>query len=143
MEALATFPSDRDVLLSVQINGNYHPTFLFDKVPSIPCDGSWCHENQDPPCAGHSEKTCVLQFWHPYFIDQYSGMLQAYSKHLAAHPQRKQLLGIRMNYDAVGTEGTGCPHQICNNESEWLVPKASHFVPLNSTSSRSDEVCIA
>ena len=39
--AMASLPSGRKPLFSIQINGNTHPRFLFDHVPYIPSDNSW------------------------------------------------------------------------------------------------------
>lgn len=69
--ALASIPSGEDAppfaqpgRFTVQVNGNLHPVFFFDMLPSNNNNTKiWAHENQDA--------RGVLQFWHPYFIDQY------------------------------------------------------------------------
>ena len=48
----------------------------------------------------------MLQFWHPYFVEQYTKMVQALGAHLAAADYAGKILGVRQNFDAVGTEGT-------------------------------------
>jgi hypothetical protein len=55
-----SFARGRDV----QINGNFHPDWMFDVLPSCNNDThAWAKENQDP--------RGVLQFWHPFFVAQY------------------------------------------------------------------------
>ena len=61
--------------------GRRHPRYLFDHVPFIPSDNSWSAENRDlcpetiTPPAG--TKSCVLQYWHPFFVEQYVKMIRA------------------------------------------------------------------
>jgi hypothetical protein len=124
--AISSLPAGRDPRFTIQINGNTHPRFLFEHVPFIPSDNSWSAENQDhcpeglfPVPAG--TKSCVLQFWHPYFVDQYTKLVKALAAHLAAADYAPQLLGVRQNFDAVGTEGVGIPFAL-RNSSLWVVP---------------------
>ena len=75
-----------------------HPRFLFDHVPFVPSDNSWSAENRDPcpdtvtPPAG--TKSCVLQYWHPFFVEQYVKMVHALASHLAHADYAQKLLGV-------------------------------------------------
>eukprot|EP01043_Picozoa_sp_COSAG02_P008582 COSAG02_NODE_277_length_25939_cov_108.963971_9_plen_638_part_00 len=126
-EAIGALPAARHPRFTIQVNGNNHPRFLFNKVPFIPSDNSWSAENKDPcpdgltPAPPAGTKSCVLQFWHPYFVDQYTKMVQALASHLANVDYAPKLLGVRQNFDAVGTEGTGIPFDK-RNSSLWIVP---------------------
>jgi hypothetical protein len=126
--AIASLPASRDPRFTIQVNGNLHPRFLFEHVPFLPSDNSWSAECQDPcpedivPAPPEGTKSCVLQFWHLFFIDQYTKMLKALAEHLAKQSYASHLLGLRQNFDAVGTEGTGIPFDLRNN-SLWVIPK--------------------
>ena len=132
--AIAALPATRHPRFTIQVNGNLHPQFLFTKVPFIPSDNSWSAENQDPcpegltPAPPEGTKSCVLQFWHPYFVAQYVKMVQALAAHLAKADYAPKLLGVRQNFDAVGTEGTGVPFDQ-RNASLWIVPEGVTLAP--------------
>ena len=119
-------PVSRNPRCTIQINGNIHPTFLFEHVPYIPSDNSWSAENHDP-CPESTRplpagtKSCVLQYWHPYFVEQYTAMIRALADHLARVSYSSDILGVRQNFDAVGTEGTGIPSNL-RHSSLWTVP---------------------
>lgn len=59
-------------------------------------------------------------------------MVKALGAHLAAAEYAPKLLGVRQNFDAVGTEGTGIPLNLRNN-SNWIVRCSMllRFVPLS------------
>jgi hypothetical protein len=134
MAAIGALPASRHPRFTIQVNGNTHPRFLFKKVPFIPSDNSWSAENRDPcpdgliPAPTAGTKSCVLQFWHPYFVDQYTKMVQALADHLANATYAPKLLGVRQNFDAVGTEGTGIPFDK-RNSSLWIVPAGVTAAP--------------
>ena len=117
--------------------GRRHPRFLFDHVPFIPSDNSWSAENRDPcpdtvtPPAG--TKSCVLQYWHPFFVEQYVKMVHALASHLAHAEYAQKLLGVRQNFDAVGTEGLAVPAPV-RNTTLWHVPPGVVAAPPFSAS---------
>ena len=113
-DALAVFPSGRGPHITVQVNANLHPLFLYDKLPACTNDTkSWAFENKD--------KQGVLQFWHPYYVSQYVGMLDAFAAHVRASGYRDLVMGVRMNWDGCGTECFSVPKQH-RPQSQWLSP---------------------
>ncbi len=104
-EGLARFAARRQ-WATLQINGNKKPAWLFDQVPHIAEKLS--EQIKDP--AG------TLMFWHPRFQDAHLGMLTALARHLGTSPQRGALLGLRLNFNALGTEHLRVP-------AEWVAPE--------------------
>ncbi|MDB6115224.1 MAG: hypothetical protein JWQ62_2169, partial [Lacunisphaera sp.] len=60
-------------------------------------------------------------FWHPDFEAAHLAMLRALAAHLRASPYRGSLLGIRMNFNAVGTEQLEVPEQY-RSPDQWIFP---------------------
>ena len=87
---------------SVQVNGNLKPAWLFSKVAVL-------------PHAVHSQvrdKQGTLQYWDPIHRDAYRDFVMAYGKHLRQSPYRDSVLGVRLNFNAIGTEqGTLKPEE--------------------------------
>lgn len=110
---------------TVQVNGNLKPGWLFDSVPSVP--KQFHQQVQD--------KRGTLMFWHPHFIEAHLGMLRALAAHLRSSPFRDRLLGIRMNFNAVGTEQLHVPDEY-RNPKAWRIPSGVSIagVPVYSDS---------
>jgi hypothetical protein len=68
---------------TVQVNANQLPAFLFDKVP-------------------HSHG--LIQYWHPYYIKDYTNLIAAFAKEVKSSPFHSRVIGVRLSYNAVGTE---------------------------------------
>ncbi len=96
---------------TVQVNGNLKPGWLFDAVPSVPL--KFHQQVQD--------ERGTLMFWHPRFIEAHLAMLRSLAGHLRASPFRSRLLGIRMNFNAVGTEQLHVPDAY-RNPGAWKIP---------------------
>jgi len=96
---------------TVQINGNKKPAWLFDKVPCYP--GKLSIQVRD------SQGT--LMYWHPVFLNAYINMLKAFAAFMAQSPDWRAAIGVRLNFDAIGTE-----HGIVSKEaqdlSKWKIP---------------------
>jgi hypothetical protein len=84
---------------TVQINGNQHPEFLFTRVPYLPQKLS----------VQVRDAQGTLQYWHPAYVKSYLAMLHAYAQHLKRAPYRAAVLGVRLNFNALGTEHTAVP----------------------------------
>jgi hypothetical protein len=80
--------------LTVQANGNVKPPFLFEKVPSVPNWGD----------VQVRDKQGVLMYWHPVFMAAYQEFIQKFADHLYESPSAGMILGVRQNFDEVGTE---------------------------------------
>ncbi|MFB3829731.1 MAG: beta-galactosidase [Bryobacteraceae bacterium] len=95
---------------TVQVNGNRHPAYLFERVPSHP--EKFSRQTQD-------ERT--LQYWHPAYIRAYVNLIAAYARELKNSPHRARIAGVRLNFNALGTEHTEVPPQARDPKS-WSAP---------------------
>jgi hypothetical protein len=78
---------------TVQLNANQHPEFLFNKVP------------HHPEALGiEQDKKGTLQYWHPDYIKAYTDLIVAFAREVKSSPYRSRVIGIRFNYNAIGTE---------------------------------------
>ncbi len=113
-------PLDKDIAeaaalglksITVQANGNVKPAYLFDKVPSVENWGD----------VQVRDKQGVLMYWHPVFVAAYREFIQKFADHLYANPSAVAILGVRQNFDSVGTE-----HPVKRDyysAAKWRVPK--------------------
>src|SRR5215472_2896424 len=81
---------------TIQINGNEHPGYLFAKVPYIAKKLS----------VQVRDSSGTLAYWHPAYIKAYIAMLHACAAHLKQARYRAAVLGVRLNFNALGTEHT-------------------------------------
>lgn len=84
---------------TIQVNGNRKPQWLFGKVPHHP-------ERFDNQV---SDPQGVLMFWHPAFVRAYLDFLAAYANFLKTSPYKGVVLGVRLNFNALGTEHHNVP----------------------------------
>ena len=84
----------RDAWTTVQVNGNTKPAWLFAVVPHV---RERLHSQVRDPAG-------TLMFWHPRFQDAHLAMIAALGRHLRESPACAKLLGVRLNFNAVGTE---------------------------------------
>lgn len=98
-------------VFTVQVDGGTKPAFLFSLVPYTPNYGNT--QANDP--------LGVLMYWHPTYIHTYTDFLSALASHLNTSPYRVNILGIRMNFNAVGTEQIAVP-TANQKASTWTVP---------------------
>jgi hypothetical protein len=96
---------------SLQINGNLKPLWLFEQVPHVPTKLSVQVRDAEG----------TLMFWHPRFQDAHLAMLEAAARHLRASPHRSALLGLRLNFNAIGTEHMNVPADLVAPD-RWLAP---------------------
>jgi hypothetical protein len=96
---------------TVQINGDRKPLWLFQKVPHDP--------DKLGVQVGDSQGT--LMYWHPAYIKAYTDLLKAFAQHLKNSPYLANIVGIRQNFDAIGTEQitVSAADQLL---SHWIVP---------------------
>lgn len=107
---LARFAARRQ-RATVQINGNLKPTWLFAEVPSV----------AEKLSVQVRDAKGTLMFWHPRYQEAHLGMLAALARHLRASPHRAALLGLRLNFNAIGTEHLHVPPQLVAVE-RWQAP---------------------
>jgi hypothetical protein len=77
---------------TVQLNANRHPDFLPDVVPSF--KGS----------LKRGETDRLLQYWHPAYVQTYADLIAAFAHAVKSSPHRASVVGVRLNYNAIGTE---------------------------------------
>jgi hypothetical protein len=96
---------------TLQINGNQKPAWLFAQVPHVAERLSV----QVRDAAG------TLMFWHPRFQQAHLAMLEALAAHLRQSPHRGALLGLRLNFNAIGTEHFTLPEELRRGKG-WIAP---------------------
>ena len=104
---------------TIQINGNQKPAWLFSKVPCYP----------EKLSIQVRDKQGTLMYWHPVHRDAYTNMLKAFASFLAQCPDRDALIGMRLNFDAIGTEHFTVPKE-AQNPAKWIVPRGAEPGPL-------------
>ena len=96
---------------TVQINGNRRPDFLFNQVPY--------HPKQLSVQVGDKQGT--LMFWHPAHLEAYLGLIEAYGRHLRQSPYKDAVLGVRLNFNSVGTEHLHI-EKAYRSLDQWITP---------------------
>jgi hypothetical protein len=107
---LARFATRRQ-WATLQINGNSKPAWLFTQVPFV----------REKLNVQVRDAQGTLMFWHPRYEAAHHGMLEALARHLAASPHRAALLGLRLNFNAIGTEHLHVPAALVAPEG-WTAP---------------------
>ncbi|MCL4401400.1 MAG: beta-galactosidase [Acidobacteria bacterium] len=103
---------------TVQVNGNLHPAYLFGKVPYIGKKLS----------IQVRDRQGTLAYWHPNYVQAYTALIAAYGRHLKASPYRSSVLGVRLNFNALGTEHVEIP--VADRDgAHWVVPSGVTFGP--------------
>jgi len=103
---------------TIQINGNQKPAWLFSKVPHYP----------DKLSIQVRDKPGTLMYWHPVHRDAYTNMLKAFAEFLAHSTDRDALIGMRLNFDAIGTEHFTVPKE-AQDPAKWIVPSGAQPGP--------------
>jgi len=119
--------SKMKIYTTIQINGNKKPDWLYDEVP--------CHPKKFSVQV--SDKQGSLMYWHPTHKQAYANLLKAFADFLRNNKNGKYFVGIRQNFNGVGTEHLRIPEE--NRDlKQWIVPEgADKSVPLQAWS---DEV---
>ncbi len=90
----------RGLPVTLQLNGNLKPHYLFDEVPYVKEGGREVAAFRQ---AQNREGT--LMYWHPAHERAYGNCLAALRDHLVASADRASIIGLRMNFNPFGTEG--------------------------------------
>lgn len=86
--------------VTVQLNGNQKPRYLFSEVPYVKETG------RDVPAFKQVQnRDGTLMYWHPAHEKAYVNCLAAFRSHLVQSPYRTNIIGLRMNFNPFGTEG--------------------------------------
>jgi hypothetical protein len=102
---------ERGLSTTIQINGNKKPDWLFEKVPYV----------KERLSHQVDSRQGTLMYWHETHRDAYCSMLRALAAHLSESPLRTGILGLRMNFNAFGTEHTFVPADHRSPDA-WIIP---------------------
>jgi len=103
---------------TLQINGNLKPAWLFSKVPFYP----------EKLSVQVRDRQGTLMYWHPQHREAYTNLLKGLAGFLAQSPDRDALIGIRLNFNAIGTEHFPVPVE-AQNLAKWIVPSGAQPGP--------------
>ncbi len=119
--------SKMKIYTTIQINGNLKPDWLFNEVP--------CHTQKFSVQV--RDKKGSLMYWHPTHKQAYINLLKAFAEFVSNNKNGKYLVGIRQNFNGVGTEHLRIPEE--NRDlKQWIIPEgADKSIPLQAWS---DEV---
>ena len=111
----------RGTPVTVQLNGNRKPKYLFNEVPYVKETG------RDVPAFRQVQnQEGTLMYWHPSHEKAYVNCLVALRDHLAKSPHKKAIIGLRMNFNPFGTEGINIfPDKKAEeyaDKKRWIVP---------------------
>jgi hypothetical protein len=112
------------IYTTIQINGNKKPDWLYNEVP--------CHPKKFSVQV--SDKLGSLMYWHPTHKQAYANLLKAFAEFIRTNKNSKYLVGIRQNFNGVGTEHLRIPEE--NRDlKQWIVPEgADKSIPLQAYS---------
>lgn len=113
LEAQLKMLSEKKMKCTIQINGNDKPDWMFEKIPYWP-----------KPMNQVLDARGTIMYWHPAFINAYMNFLKAYSQFLKDSPYKDAVLGVRMNYNAIGTEYIS-PREGGDELDKWIVPEGA------------------
>ena len=102
------------IYTTIQINGNRKPDWLYNEVP--------CHPKKFSVQV--SDKNGSIMYWHPTHKQAYANLLKAFAEFILNNKSGKYLVGIRQNFNGVGTEHLRIPEQ--NRDlKQWIVPEGA------------------
>jgi len=102
------------IYTTIQINGNKKPDWLFKEVP---------YHKQKFSVQVRDEKGSLM-YWHPTHKLAYINLLNAFAEFVRNNKNGKYLIGIRQNFNGVGTEHLSIPEE--NRDlKQWIVPEGT------------------
>jgi hypothetical protein len=99
-----------DRVTTVQLNANRWPSFLFSRVPYTK---EMLGKEQD--------RRGTVQYWHPAYVKAYTALIAEFARQVKASPHRARLIGVRFNYNAIGTEYMAVPEE-WRDPAKWTAP---------------------
>ena len=94
------------------------PSFLFSKVPYLP-----------EKLSAYQDARGTLQYWHPAYVKAYTRLIAAFAREVKSSPYRARIVGVRLNYNAIGTEHMILPPEK-RNPKQWVTPAGVELAPL-------------
>jgi len=105
---------------TIQVNGSHKPAWLFDKVATL----------KKAPSEQVDDVKGTLQYWDPIFVNAYKDFVLAYGEHMKQSPYKDAVLGVRLNFNAIGTEHGTIPEESIPLENWTPAPDGHiHNVP--------------
>jgi len=99
------------IYTTIQINGNLKPNWLYDEVP---------YHTKKFSIQVRDEKGSVM-YWHPTHKKAYVDLLKAFAEFVRTNKNSKYFLGIRQNFNGLGTEHIPVPTE--NQDlNQWIIP---------------------
>jgi hypothetical protein len=93
------------------------PGFLFNNVPYLP-----------EKLSTYQDARGTLEYWHPAYVKAYTDAIAAFARAVKASPYRSRIVGVRLNYNAIGTEHMILPLDK-RDPSRWTVPPGVEPAP--------------
>jgi hypothetical protein len=109
--------ADAGRVATVQLNANAVPAFLYEKTPY-----------KKEQLAKSQDKRGTLQYWHPYYVEAYTNAIAAFAREVKADPHHSSVAGVRLSYDAIGTEFMIVP-QADRDPKGWITPAGATSGP--------------
>ena len=103
---------ERGYKATVQVNGNRKPDFLYERVPYYP----------EKLSVQIKDEQGSLMFWHPAHAKAYEQLIRALGQYLETSPYRDAVLGVRLNFNAFGTEHSHLKSGEARQAANWIVP---------------------
>lgn len=110
----------RKLAMTIEILGNQRPAWMFDKIPYFPRGNRTGFPYQ------MKDKQGELMYWHPAYMEAYLGLIKAFADHVRQSPHRALILGVRLNFNAAGTEPMFVP-EFARSREGWIVPEGVEF----------------
>ncbi len=106
--------SAKKMKATVQINGNYHPDYIFTIVPYL---NAKAYDGQLDHTIGYGPP----MYWHPVYKQKFENLIRALAEHIKLSPYKSSILGIRHAPNAIGTEHYSIKSED-RTQSNWTLP---------------------
>jgi len=103
---------ERGQFTTIQINGNRKPAWLFLKAP----------HSSEKLSIQVADREGTLMYWHPAHRQAYLNLLAAFGRFLETASYRGAILGVRLNFNAIGTEHINVPAPY-RAPGRWTTPQ--------------------
>ncbi|MBK1706373.1 hypothetical protein CKO40_17915 [Halochromatium glycolicum] len=105
---------------TIQVNARRHPNWLVDSVPRL--TPAQLADRALATIAGKTDNPAGMpMYWHPAYLSAMQGMVEALAQFVLRSDLRKSVAGIRMNYNAIGTEHWLVPTKV-RSADQWNLP---------------------
>jgi hypothetical protein len=95
---------------TVQVNANQLPGWLFTKVPY-----------SKARMGDMQDRRGTIQYWHPVYLKAYTDMIAAFAREVKSSRYRSLVVGVRLSYNAIGTEWMLIPPE-ARDPKLWIAP---------------------